>query len=93
MKSGSLSDSSAASYPQGVSAPKFHLFQSVTIHAEGTAYPADCGRIIGVAFDPQAHLESYWWYEVDYPGGCASSPWLQPGHREQIPESDITQRA
>ena len=92
MKLGNQPGSSTVSYPEGVSAPKFHLFQSVTVHAEGTSYPDDYGRVIGVLFDPEAHLKSQWWYEVEYPDGCASSPWVEAGYKEQIPESGIAQR-
>lgn len=77
---------------QGVAAPKFHLFQSVTVYSALDSFPADHGRIVGICFDPQQHLQNQWWYTVEYPEGVASSPWLQPGYKDEVPESDITRR-
>lgn len=77
---------------QGVPAPKFHLFQPVTVYSALDSFPADHGRIVGICFDPRQHLQTQWWYTVEYPDGIESSPWLQPGYKDEVPESDITQR-
>ncbi len=92
MKSGNRPGRSDASRPGNVSAPKFHLFQSVTVYAERCPFPPDYGRVIGVVFDPEEHLQCQWWYVVEFPEGCDSSPWVAPGYKDEIPESDITQR-
>ena len=79
-------------YPVNVSVPKFHLFQPVTVKPEHSPQTADNGRIIGILFDPDKSLQCHWWYVVEYPDGMKSSPWLELGHKNEVPESEITQR-
>lgn len=92
MESRTPADPSSEVCPVNISAPKFHLFQSVTVDSEHYPYPADDGRIVGVVFDLDESLHCHWWYVVEYPEGLNSSPWIEPGYKNEVPESEITLR-